>query len=393
MSGIGSPALEGMRIVDLATVVAAPAVAEMLGDFGAEVIKVEPPKGDEARRMGGHFHGINRNKRGMALDLAGPEGREVLMRLLDWTDVLVENFKPGTMEKWGIGYADFLEARFPRLIHCRVSGFGSNGPYSRFPGYDGVGQAFGGLMSINGERDGPPMRIGLPLADMMAGALATNAVLIAYVERQRSGRGQFLDISLMDAAMVQARPAVPDWLLTGKRPQRWGSRHVFAAPHDVFPTRDGHLFLTGAMDPQFRRTCEVLGRPDIADDPRFATMAMRHDNVDALNALLAEIFADWDSVPLAEALLEANVPAGAVLELPEAYQHPQARARDMLIETADGYRGIGNPVKLSRTPMSVDRPPPAFGQHGREILGELGYTDEEVARLIETGTVPEAPTA
>lgn len=389
MTGTAPPALHGMRVVDLATIVAAPAVAETLGDFGADVIKVEPPKGDEARRMGGHFHGINRNKRGMALDLSNPKGRDVLMRLLDWTDVLVENFKPGTMEKWGIGYADCLEKRFPRLIHCRVSGFGSTGPYSRYPGYDGVGQAFGGLMSVNGDPDGPPMRIGVPLADMMAGALATNAVLIAYVERQRSGRGQFIDISLMDAAMVQARPAVPDWILTGKRPQRWGSRHVFAAPHDVFPTRDGHIFLTGAMDPQFRRTCDVLGRPDIADDPRFATMAKRRENVDALNALLREILADRDSVALAEALMEANVPAGAVLELPEAYQHPQAQARDMLIETADGYRGIGSPLKLSRTPMSVDRPPPEFGQHGREILAELGYTDAEISRLVADGITPE----
>ena len=388
MTRTASPALAGMRVVDLATIVAAPAVAETLGDFGAEVIKVEPPKGDEARRMGGHFHGINRNKRGMALDLSGPEGREVLMRLLDWTDVLVENFKPGTMEKWGIGYADHLEKRFPRLIHCRVSGIGSNGPYSRYPGYDGVGQAFGGLMSVNGEPDGPPMRIGVPLADMMAGALATNAVLIAYVERQRSGRGQFVDISLMDAAMVQARPAVPDWILTGKQPQRWGSRHVFAAPHDVFPTRDGHIFLTGAMDPQFRRTCDVLGRPDIADDPRFATMAKRHENVDALNALLREILAEWDSVALAEALLEANVPAGAVLDLPAAYRHPQAQAREMLIEAADGYRGIGSPLKLSRTPMSVDRSPPAFGQHGREILAELGYGDAEIERLVADGIAP-----
>ena len=389
MTGTAPPALHGMRVVDLATIVAAPAVAETLGDFGADVIKVEPPKGDEARRMGGHFHGINRNKRGMALDLSNPKGRDVLMRLLDWTDVLVENFKPGTMEKWGIGYADCLEKRFPRLIHCRVSGFGSTGPYSRYPGYDGVGQAFGGLMSVNGDPDGPPMRIGVPLADMMAGALATNAVLIAYVERQRSGRGQFIDISLMDAAMVQARPAVPDWILTGKRPQRWGSRHVFAAPHDVFPTRDGHIFLTGAMDPQFRRTCDVLGRPDIADDPRFATMAKRRENVDALNALLREILADRDSVALAEALMEANVPAGAVLELPKAYQHPQAQARDMLIETADGYRGIGSPLKLSRTPMSVDRPPPEFGQHGREILAELGYTDAEISRLVADGITPE----
>lgn len=389
MTGTAPPALHGMRVVDLATIVAAPAVAETLGDFGADVIKVEPPKGDEARRMGGHFHGINRNKRGMALDLSNPKGRDVLMRLLDWTDVLVENFKPGTMEKWGIGYADCLEKRFPRLIHCRVSGFGSTGPYSRYPGYDGVGQAFGGLMSVNGDPDGTPMRIGVPLADMMAGALATNAVLIAYVERQRSGRGQFVDISLMDAAMVQARPAVPDWILTGKRPQRWGSRHVFAAPHDVFPTRDGHIFLTGAMDPQFRRTCDVLGRPDIADDPRFATMAKRRENVDALNALLREILADRDSVALAEALMEANVPAGAVLELPEAYQHPQAQARDMLIETADGYRGIGSPLKLSRTPMSVDRPPPEFGQHGREILAELGYTDAEISRLVADGITPE----
>lgn len=389
MTGTAPPALHGMRVVDLATIVAAPAVAETLGDFGADVIKVEPPKGDEARRMGGHFHGINRNKRGMALDLSNPKGRDVLMRLLDWTDVLVENFKPGTMEKWGIGYADCLEKRFPRLIHCRVSGFGSTGPYSRYPGYDGVGQAFGGLMSVNGDPDGPPMRIGVPLADMMAGALATNAVLIAYVERQRSGRGQFVDISLMDAAMVQARPAVPDWILTGKRPQRWGSRHVFAAPHDVFPTRDGHIFLTGAMDSQFRRTCDVLGRPDIADDPRFATMAKRRENVDALNALLREALADRDSVALAEALMEANVPAGAVLELPEAYQHPQAQARDMLIETADGYRGIGSPLKLSRTPMSVDRPPPEFGQHGREILAELGYTDAEISRLVADGIAPE----
>ena len=389
-------ALAGIRVIDLTRVLGGPYCTQILADHGAEVIKVEPPQGDETRDWGppfrdgraAYYEGVNRNKRSMALDLARPEGREVLLRLLEEADVLVENFKPGSLEKWGLGYEQLLAGRFPRLIHCRVSGFGADGPLGGFPGYDAVIQAMSGMMSVNGSPESGPVRVGTPMVDMGTGLNAVIAILMALLERQRSGKGQFLDVTLYDCAVALLHPQAANYLMSGQPPVITGNAHPNIYPYDVFHSRTKPIFLAVGNNGQFRRLCAAIGAPELADDPRFASNAERSVNRTELKRLLEAKLAAHDGDELCMRLLRENVPAGPVNAIPDVMSDPHALHRQMRVGIGD-YEALGIPIKLSRTPGSVRTPPPAFGESNRAVLREAGYSDAEIERLIGSGVVPE----
>jgi formyl-CoA transferase len=387
-------ALAGIKVIDLTRVLGGPLCTQMLGDHGAEVIKIEPPQGDDTRGWGppfrgetaSYFIGVNRNKRAAAVDLSRPEGREVLLRLLKTADVLVENFKTGTLERWGIGYEQFLGERFPRLIHCRVSGFGADGPLGGYPGYDAVVQAMAGLMSINGEPDGPPLRVGTPVVDLTSGLNATIAILLALQERQRSGRGQFVEATLYDSAIALLYPYSANWLLSHQPPKRTGNAHPNVSPYDQFRTKTRRIFLGVGNDRQFAKLCEEIGRTDLLQNPLFRRNADRLTNRAALRRELEGALAEIDGEALALRLLDKGVPCGPVLEIPDVLNHPHTLHRGMVTRLGE-YSGIGNPVKLTRTPASVRLPPPEFGSATREILAEAGYSQAEIDALVASGVV------
>ena len=369
-------ALAGCRVIDLSRVLGGPYCTQLLADHGADVIKIEPPGGDETRGWGppflgetaSYFIGVNRNKRGMALDLSQPAGQELLRRLLADADVLVENFKPGTLEKWGLGY-DTLSAAFPRLIHCRVSGFGADGPLGGLPGYDACAQAMCGLMSVNGDAGGEATRVGLPVVDMVTGLNAAVAVLLALNERTRSGLGQFLDITLYDCAVSLLHPHAANYFYSGAVPGRTGNAHPNIAPYETLPTRSGPIFLAVGNNRQFAALARALGAPGLADDARFASNASRLQHREALRDELAARLAGHDAAALAEQLLRQGVPAAAVQNVEDVLHHPHTRHRGMVLEHGN-YRGVGSPIKLSRTPATLRRPPPALGEHDAEIRAE-----------------------
>ncbi len=386
-------ALDGVLVLDLTRVLGGPYCTQILGDHGAEIIKIEPPQGDEVRDWGppfdeahdaSYFIGVNRNKRSLGLDLARPEGRDVLLRLLERADVMIENYKPGAMEKWGLGYRDVLQARFPRLIHCRISGFGADGPMGGLPGYDAVIQAMVGMFSINGVVD--QTRIGIPLVDLGAGLYAAIGILMALLERARSGNGQFLDLTLYDAGIALMHPHIPNYLLSGNLPGLTGNAHPNISPYDKFPTRTVDVFLAVGNDRAFGRLCSELGAPELADDPRFRRNRDRLTNRAALTTHLTALLADQDGEGLCQRLLAAGVPAGPVRDVAQVWSDAHTRHRGMALEQ-DGYRNFGLPIKLSRTPGRVARTPPRFGAHGREILEQLGFAAAEIEGLIAAGVV------
>ncbi len=387
-------ALAGLTVIDLTRVLGGPYCTMILSDHGAEVIKVEPPQGDEVRDWGPPFHegdasyfiGINRNKKSIGLDIGKPEGRRVLLRLLEDADVLVENFKPGSMEKWGLGYEATLAPRFPGLIHCRISGFGADGPLGGLPGYDAILQAMTGLMSVNGDAATGPMRMGTAIVDMGTGLYATVGILMALHERARSGQGQFLDMTLYDCGLSLLHPQAPNFFLNGKRPAGTGNPHPNLVPYDKFPTRTCEIFIASGNNGQFRRLCEIIGRPHLAEDPRFANNGERNLNRQALTAELKTAFADQDGHEIALRLIRSGVPAGPVLWVDEATGAPHTAHREMVTEMG-WYRGLGTPIKLSRTPGGTRAPPPAFGADGATVLAAHGYSPEEIAALEDSGIV------
>lgn len=387
-------ALAGLKVIDLTRVLGGPYCTMILADHGAEVIKIEPPQGDETRLWGppfdaagdaSYFLGVNRNKQALALDLSRPEGREVLLRLLEGADVLIENYKPGTMERWGLGY-DRLSERFPRLIHCRVSGFGADGPLGGLPGYDAVLQAMVGLMSINGDAAAGALRMGTPVVDLATGLYSAIAILMALAERARSGRGQYCDMTLHDCGMALLHPQAANFFLNGKRPVATGNAHPNISPYSKFPTATAEIFIACGNDPTFRRLCELLGLEEVAADPRFATNADRVRNRRELDEILTARLAEEDGIPLAEQLLRNGVPAGPVLAVDQAVAAPHTAHRRMVIE-AEGQRFLGSPIKLSRTPGVAPRRPPRFNEHAAAILARHGFSAEEIAKLTEAGVV------
>ncbi len=386
-------ALSGIKIVDLSRVLGGPYCTMILADHGAEVIKVEPPQGDDTRGWGppfmrteerrgdaSYFIGVNRNKRSISIDLSQEEGRKLVFRLLEEADVLVENFKPGTMENWGLSFERDLSPRFPRLIHCRVSGFGSHGPLGGLPGYDAVLQAMSGLMSVNGDQNTGPMRIGTPIVDLATGLYATIGILMALQERTRSGRGQYVDMALYDCAMSLLHPHAANYFLNDSRPKLSGNSHPNVAPCDKFQTRTGEIFVVIGTDRQFNKLVKLLGCPELAGDPRFADNSSRSKHRTALYALLAAALADQDGTALAPELLAEGLPVGPVMHIDEALKSDHTAARQMVFQ--DGaYQGLGTPIKLSRTPGALRLTPPALAEHSDEILREHGFSEAEIHAL------------
>ena len=393
-SPAASGALSGIRVIDLSRVLGGPYCSQILADHGADVIKVEPPQGDETREWGppfkeglsAYFSGANRNKRAMVLDIRDQRGRDILLRLLEGADVLLENFKTGTLEKWGLGYEDVLRHRFPRLVHCRISGFGADGPFGGLPGYDAVVQAWTGLISINGSPESGPVRLGIPLVDLGTGLYAANGIMMALLERSRSGRGQFVEASLYDCGLALLHPQGANYLMSGKVPGLTGNAHPNISPYDLYETATVPVFLGIGNNRQFARLCEMLGDPELAEDERFRSNADRVVNRPALTERLAALMATQDGEALAARLLAAGVPAGAAQTVDRALAHPHTRHRDMVVEK-DGYKGIGIPVKMGRTPGQVRRAPPRFGADSRAILAEAGYPEDEIESLIAEGVV------
>ena len=388
-------ALAGLKVIDLTRVLGGPYCTMVLSDHGAEVIKLEPPQGDEVRDWGppfdeagdaSYFIGVNRNKRSVGLDLSRPEGPRVLLRLLEGADVLVENFKPGSMERWGLGYEAVLRDRFPRLVHCRVSGFGADGPNGGFPRYDAVLQAMTGLMSINGTEDSGPTRLGNPIVDIATGLFSAIAVLMALQERERSGKGQFCDMTLHDCGMALLHPHAANFFLNGRRPVPTGNPHPNLTPYSKFRTRTCEIFVAAGNDPAFRKFCEFLGIPEVARDDRFATNGARVVNRAALTEILERRFAGEDGHELTRRMLQAGLPAGPVMHVDEAMAAEHTAHREMVTELG-AYRGLGTPIKMSRTPGGTRAAPPRFAEHTAEVLARHGFGTEEIRALEEAGVL------
>ena len=388
-------ALAGLKVIDLTRVLGGPYCTMVLSDHGAEVIKLEPPQGDEVRDWGppfdgagdaSYFVGVNRNKRSVGLDLSKPEGRAVVLRLLEGADVLIENFKPGSMEKWGLGYEAVLRDRFPRLVHCRVSGFGADGPLGGFPGYDAVLQAMVGLMSINGTSDSGPTRLGNPIVDIATGLFSSIGILMALQERERSGLGQYVDMTLHDCGMALLHPHAANYFLSGKRPVATGNPHPNLAPYSKFRTRTCEIFVAAGNDPAFRKFCDFLGLQEMARDPRFATNGARVINKPALTEILDARFAEEDGHDLTRRMLAAGLPAGPVLHVDEAMAAEHTAHRRMVTELGE-YRGLGTPIKLSRTPGGTRAAPPRFAEHTDAVLAARGFSAEELKALRASGVL------
>jgi len=400
--------LAGVRILDLSRILAGPFCTQALGDLGADIVKVEKPgAGDDTRRWGPPFLrdstgretaesayslSINRNKRSVAVDLAHPEGPGVVRRLLAGADVLVENHKVGGLARYGLDFAS-LAPDFPGLVYCSITGFGQEGPYAARAGYDYLAQGMGGMMSLTGEPEGDPVKVGNANADQLTGLYAGMAILAALRHRDRTGAGQHIDANLLDSQVAWLTYQAQNWLVSGERPKRWGNQHPNIVPYDVYPAADGHLIVAVGNDAQFRRFCGVIGRAGLADDPLFATNADRVHNRDALTGLLRAVIAgrtreDW----LAE-LEAAGVPSGPVNAVDQVFADPHVRAREMLVEMTHPARPeaplslLAHPVRFSQTPPTYREPPPTLGQHTDAVLAEAGYASADIAGLRARGVV------
>jgi len=395
--------LAGVRVLELAQIMAGPTCGMMLADMGADVIKVEKlPGGDDARdyrepRVNGvsaPFLIMNRNKRGLALDLKAPRGREVLLKLVETADVLTENYRRGTLEKFGLGY-DVLAKANPALIYCAVSGYGRDGPLGDRGGFDLIAQGFAGLMSITGEPGRPPVKTGNSVADINAGILAASGILAAYVHRLKTGRGQIVDTSLMEAALQQTYWHAAIYFAAGVSPGPTGSAHVLTAPYQAFQARDGWINIGGANQANWERIADVLGHPEWSVDPRFATNSARMEHRDVLAALMEDVLANRDSADWLALFEAAGVPAGPVHDMGAALSHAQTLARGMVVDIehpeAGATRALGCPLHFSATPTRIDRAAPRLGEHTREVLGECGYGDSDIDALAADGTVHIAP--
>jgi formyl-CoA transferase/CoA:oxalate CoA-transferase len=391
--------LAGITILDLTRVLSGPYCTMLLGDMGARVIKVEQPgRGDDTRAWGppfvgaesAYFLGVNRNKESVSLDFKASDGRDILERLIERADVLVENFRPGAMARLGLGYST-LAGRMPKLIYCSISGFGQDGPRRDQPGYDAVIQAEGGLMSVTGDKDGPAFRVGVAVADLVAGLLAAQGIALALFARERSGRGQYVDISMLDGIVSLLSYHASIYLTTGATSARVGNGHATIAPYDTFPTADGDFFLAIGNDEQFVRFCAAAGLQPLARDPRFATNPARVEHAPALRAQMLPVLTQRTRQQWLETLGAAGVPCGAVRTVPEALSDPHVLARRM-IEAVDHaalgtIKVLGVPMKLSETTGRVRTAPPTLGQHTDQVLGELGFARDRIDDLRRRNVV------
>jgi crotonobetainyl-CoA:carnitine CoA-transferase CaiB-like acyl-CoA transferase len=383
------PPLSGIRVIELARVLAGPWAGQMLADLGADVIKVENPEGGDDTRAWGppfvegadgenlsaaYYHSTNRNKRSIAVDLKTPEGQETVRRLCASADVVIENFKRGGLEKYGLDY-ESLKAINPKLVYCSITGFGQNGPYADFAGYDYIVQGMSGFMSITGEKDGEPMKAGVAIADVFTGIYAVTAIQAALIHVMKTGQGQFVDMALLDVMSAVLANQNMNYLISGKPPTRLGNAHPNISPYEVVPTADGHLILAVGNDGQFKRLCTILGIPTVAEDERFATNKARVANKVEVRRIVTTETAKWSKHDLLSACETNAVPAGPINSIEEMFADPQVQARGLKIELTDDkgtvIPGVRTPIVLSETPLRYERPSPRIGEHGEEILAEL----------------------
>jgi crotonobetainyl-CoA:carnitine CoA-transferase CaiB-like acyl-CoA transferase len=402
--------LSHIKVLDLSRVMAGPWVGQMLADFGADVIKVERPgAGDDTRGWGppflkatdgtetqesGYYLSVNRGKRSLTLNIDKPEGQAVVRKLAAGSDILLENFKLGTLARYGLGY-DELSKINPRLIYCSITGFGQTGPLAPKVAYDFLIQAMGGLMSVTGEADGRPgggpQKVGIPILDLMTGMYGSVAVLAALTSREVTGHGEFIDLAMLDVQAAVLSNQAMNYLLSGRTPRRQGNRHPNIMPQDVFKCRDGEVVLAVGNDGQFAKMCVALGRPEIAADPRYIKNADRVRNMPELMALIAEIFAQWSRADLVDAMEKAGVPCGPINSIAEVFDQEQIKHRGMRMDLPHPRSGtvpsVANPIKFQNMPTHYDRAPPLLGQHSDEILREAGYADAEIEKLRSGGIV------
>ncbi len=391
--------LAGVAVLDLTQILAGPMCTMVLADMGADVIKVEKPNGgDDNRRMGppfvkdwsAGFLAVNRNKRSLALDLQNEEGRKVFKRLVEGADVVVENFRPGVMERLGLAYEELRKIK-PALVYCTISGFGSTGPARNRGGFDLVAQGVSGLMSITGHPNSPPAKVGVPITDLTAGLYGANGIMAAYIHALRTGEGQMVDTSLMEAGVAYTVWESSVYFAEGEIPGPLGSAHRVSAPYQALRTRNGYLNLGAATQPTWEQLCRAIGLEDLMEDDRFRNPWDRKAREEELAALLEETFSTDDTERWLELLDGAGVVAGPIYNMEQVYQDPQVLAREMLVEMEDPdlgtIRNIGVPVKLSETPGSIRRRAPALGEHSAEILLEWGFGQNEVDGLLADGVI------
>ncbi len=376
--------LRGLRVFDLTRVLAGPTCAQMLADLGADVVKIERPgAGDDTRgfappvipgtQESAYFVGVNRNKQSVTLDIGQPEGQDIALKLIASCDILVENFKVGALAKYGLGYEQ-LHERFPRLIYCSITGFGQTGPYALRPGYDSLIQAMGGVMSLTGEPDGLPQKVGVPVADLFAGLYGCIGILAALRHRDLTGQGQQIDISMLDTHVAWLANQGMNYLATGENPVRLGNQHPNIAPYQVFPTRDGHIVLSVANDPTFKRFCEAFNLTHMLEDPRFVTNAARVGNRQLVTDTLTPVMMQHPTNWWIERLEALKIGCGPINKLSQVFEDPQVVARDMVLEmehsSGQTVKVIANPVKLSETPADYRLAPPLLGEHTDAVLSE-----------------------
>ena len=393
-------ALEGIRVLDLTRALAGPFCTLMLGDNGADVIKVEiPGTGDDTRKWGPPFIGeesayylsINRNKRSLTLNLQDAQAKEVFMKLAKDTDVVVENFTPGVMGRFGLDY-DAVKAVNPKVVYCSISGFGQDGPYRNRPAYDQIMQGVGGLMSITGEPDGEPQKIGIAVTDIGAGMWSAFAIMAALHHREKSGEGQYIDISMLDAQVAWLTYQAAFFFANGEAPKRMGAAHPTLVPYQAFMCNDGkYINVAVGSERIWERFCKGMGREDLRDHPDYATNSVRVNNRGAIVSMLQEIFLTRPVTEWVEDLQAANVPCGPINDLADVFADPQVLARNMYLEmphpTLGSIKQTGLPIKFSLTPGGLDRHPPLLGEHNQEILQSLGYSDADVQSLKDQSVI------
>ena len=400
--------LHGLKVFDLTRVLAGPHCTQLLGDLGAEVIKVERPgSGDDTRGFAppfqkndkgedtsesAYYTGANRNKRSITINIGTSEGQALTKKLMADCDILVENFKAGTLDRYGLGYEQ-IKAEFPRLIYCSITGFGQTGPYAPRPGYDGLIQAMGGVMSLTGVPDGEPMKVAVPICDLMAGMYASVGILAAVRHQAETGEGQFIDIGMLDTHVGWLANQGMNYLATGENPKRIGNQHPNILPYQVMPTSDGYIVLSVGNDPTFERFCKLAECEELLEDERFQTNAARVSNRDHVTETLNEITKKKTSEWWLDNLEKEKIGSGPINNLEQVFADPHVIAREMVIEMEHPATGskpmklIANPIKLSATPPTYRKPPPLLGEHTDEVLQEAGLSAEEIAKLKEDGTV------
>lgn len=391
--------LAGLRVLDLSRVLAGPFATMKLGDMGADVVKVEMPgRGDDTRAWGPPFQAgeacyylaVNRSKRGITLDLKHPLGRAVLERMVRGYDVLIENFRPGTLDRLGFSW-ERIQTLNPRMIVCSISGYGQTGTRRTDPSYDLVIQGESGLQELTGAADGPPTKVGASLADLTAGMLAVEGILLALLERGTTGKGQRIDIALLDGMLAMFTYQAQNYFATGRSPRRLGNQHPTLTPYETFRTADGWINVGVTQESFWRALCEELERPELARDPRFASNADRVAHRAELEQILVPRFAARSSQEWVDRLHRRDVPCGMVRTVAQVLDDPARRERDMIVElmhpTIGALRMVGNPLKLSNHPQLPQRPPPTLGQHTAEVLAELGFSAEERAEMARAGAI------